>query len=289
LKKQNVNIYELSFLEKLSFVGKSGMGALEYEPAVTDNEFSDTLDSLDLLSEESNKILNGEDSDFIDVILKDNGSSCGARPKITTVINKELWIIKLLSSMDEIDAGITEYAYSLAAQKAGIEMAETRLFQSKKYPGFFGTKRFDRSSRHKIHMHSACGLLDADFRVPSLEYENLIISAKLLTKDTKEAEKIFRIMVFNIKAHNLDDHSKNFSFLMDRDGKWRVSPAYDLTYSNGIRGHRMTSVNGKTVDITDTDCLEVGKKCGIEKAKYIIEEVSSAVGDISNLLKTLKQ
>jgi serine/threonine-protein kinase HipA len=280
LRKQNINIHELSFLEKLSLVGKNGMGALEYEPTAENDKFDTVLDSLDLLSEESDKILNNEDSDFIDVMLQNNGSSCGARPKITAIIGGESWIIKLQSSMDDNDAGITEYAYSIAAQKAGIDMAETKLFFSKKYPGFFGTKRFDRVDKTKIHMHSACGLLDADFRTPSLEYENLIMATKRLTKNAKEVEKMFKIMAFNVKSHNLDDHSKNFSFLMDENGKWFVSPAYDLTYSSGIRGHRMTSVNSKTHNITDEDLLTVAEKCGLEKAKYFIDEIDSAVAEI---------
>jgi serine/threonine-protein kinase HipA len=279
LKKQNIDIHELSFLEKLSLVGRNGMGALEYEPSVEHN-LSEVLSSLDVLSEESNRILDGEDSDFIELMLKNNGSSCGVRPKITADINGELWIIKLISSMDDKNAGVMEYAYSVAAKKAGINMPETKLFQSKKYPGFFGAKRFDRKGQFKIHMHSVCGLLDADFRTPSLEYENLIMATKQLTKDIKEAEQIFRIMVFNIKTHNLDDHSKNFSFLMDEKGKWTISPAYDLTYSSGIHGHRMTSVNGKTKDITDEDILAVAKKCGIEGAKNIIDEVCFATAEI---------
>ncbi|MDR1235843.1 MAG: type II toxin-antitoxin system HipA family toxin [Holosporaceae bacterium] len=288
LKKQNIDIHELSFLEKLSIVGRNGMGALEYEPFV-ENQFSEILSSPDILSKESNKVLNGEDSDFIELMLKNSGSSCGARPKITTDINGESWIIKLISSMDDNDAGITEYAYSLAAKKAGINMPETRLFQSEKYPGFFGTKRFDRKGKCKIHMHSACGLLNADFRTPSLEYEHLITATKQLTKNVKEAEQIFRIMVFNVKTHNLDDHSKNFSFLMDENEKWSVSPAYDLTYSRGIYGHRMTGVNGKTKDITDKDILTVAKKCGIEGAENIIDEVCLAAAEIGEAGKMFKK
>jgi serine/threonine-protein kinase HipA len=288
LKKQNIDIHELSFLEKLSIVGRSGMGALEYEPFV-ENQFSEILSSLDILSEESNKVLNGEDSDFIELMLKNSGSSSGARPKIIADIDGELWIIKLISSMDDNDAGIMEYAYSLAAKKAGINMPETKLFQSEKYPGFFGIKRFDRKGKCKMHMHSACGLLNADFRTPSLEYENLIAATKQLTKNVKEAEQIFRIMVFNIKTHNLDDHSKNFSFLMDENGKWSVSPAYDLTYSRGIYGHRMTGVNGKTKDITDKDILTVAEKCGIEGAENIIDEVCFAVAEINEAGKIFKK
>jgi serine/threonine-protein kinase HipA len=277
LKKQNIDLQELSFLERLSTVGKNGMGALEYEPETQNDKLSNTIESLDLLSEEAGKILNNENSDFVDIMLKNSGSSCGARPKIVAVIDGEPWIIKLLSSMDDSNAGIMEYEYSLAAKEAGIIMPETKLFRSGKYPGFFGAKRFDRINNGKIHMHSACGLLNADFRTPSLEYENLIMATKRLTKSAEEAEKMFRIMVFNVKSHNLDDHAKNFSFLMDGDGQWRMSPAYDLTYSSGIHGHRMTGVNGKTKDIDDTDLLIVGEKCGIKNAKTIVESIDCVV------------
>jgi serine/threonine-protein kinase HipA len=170
-----------------------------------------------------------------------------------------------------------EYEYSLAAKEVGVIMPESKLFKSKKYPGFFGTKRFDRTANGKIHMQSACGLLIADYRVPSLEYENLIMATKRLTKSAEESEKMFRIMVLNVKFHNLDDHAKNFSFLMDSNGQWRVSPAYDLTYSSGIHGHRMTGVNGKTKDIDDADLLAVGKKCGIKNAETIVESIDYIV------------
>ncbi|GHU10916.1 toxin HipA [Alphaproteobacteria bacterium] len=315
LKQLGVDLRTLSSLDILSLVGCNGMGALEYEPI--NHIYSEMCGdySLDAVCLESEKILEGESSDMLDFILQKNGSSCGARPKVLASLaftHAELaatskiapaynevgsdsinastastWIIKFQSSMDSKNAGAIEYVYSLAAKKCGIDMPETHLFESKECSGYFGAKRFDRVGDKKLHVHSACGLLNADFRLSSLDYENLMAATKYLTKDAAEVEKMFRIMAFNVKTHNLDDHAKNFSFLMNGKGEWKVAQAYDLTYSAGIHGERMTSVAGKTKDINDDDLLKIAQKCGLSKqvAMTIVEQASDAMPFISKTLK----
>lgn len=131
------------------------------------------------------------------------------------------------------------------AQEAGLSTPESHLFPSEKGSGYFAVKRFDRQKNNRLHMHTAAGLLHNDFRVPSLDYEDLINLTGALTKDMREVEEMFRMAVFNSLSHNRDDHAKNFSFLMDSNGKWRLAPAYDLTFSSGPHGEQSTMIMGE--------------------------------------------
>ena len=244
---------ELSPLDRLAYTGRRGMGALTYEPDYTEKNYSDHLD-LDLLAEEIKHIFKGKTSDILEELLWLNSSGAGARPKIAIGIHKnkkkfgnqfEPWLVKFLGANDAADAGAVEYVYALMAKEAGVEMEEVCLLPGKTGPGYFATKRFDRNGEKRLHMHSASGLLHSDFRTPALDYENLMALTMFLTKDINEVEKMFRLAVFNVLAHNRDDHGKNFSFLMNEKGEWELSPAYDLTFSFGPGGEQSTMVMGE--------------------------------------------
>ena len=145
--------------------------------------------------------------------------------------------------VDGENAGKMEYDYSCCAKKCGIIMSETRLFPSEKCEGYFGIKRFDRISdkngTKRIHMLTAAALLELNFEQPSLDYHSLMKLTKILTRDNeKDMREMFRRMCFNVFAHNRDDHSKNFTYLYyEEKDCWRLSPAYDLTYSKIGRAH----------------------------------------------------
>lgn len=182
----------------------------------------------------------------MDDLLTLGGSSAGARPKILTRISGEGWLIKFRSSLDPKDISNIEFAHHLMALEAGLDVPEARLFPSKTgKTGYFGVKRFDRDGDKKIHMHTISGLLHADHRLPCLDYETVLKTTLWLTRDVRECEKQLRAALFNILSHNRDDHAKNFSFLMDENSVWTVSPAYDLTYSNGPNGEHSTMVMGE--------------------------------------------
>lgn len=169
-------------------------------------------------------------------------------------------------------------------------MPETYLFPSKTSYGHFGVKRFDRIGNQKIHIHSACGLLNADFRVASLDYASLLKLTKLLTKNNQDVEQMVRLMIFNVKAGNKDDHSKNFSFMLDENKHWKLAPAYDLTKSAGINGEQTAMVNQKGIDITDDDLIIEAQRIGISatKTKEMIEQITSALADYEKLVKEHK-
>ncbi len=271
LRRNGINPASLSPLDRLSIAGENTMGALTYRPAYT-LDVPQEEQTLEYLEKEANKVLNDDSTADIALLAEKCGSSCGARPKAMINIDGEAWLIKFRNSQDPADIGRIEYEYSLIARKAGLEMPETRLFDGK----YFGVKRFDRVNGRKIHIHTAAGLLNADFRLPSLDYETLINATLFITKDIKEAEKMFRLMAFNVIGKNRDDHAKNFSFICE-DGKWKLSPAYDLVPADGINGEHSTSVLGKG-NPSEQDMLRLAEKTGIKPATAagIIQQVKAA-------------
>ena len=285
MKKNGINPYEIGSLERLAIVGTSGMGALSYQPVITmeKNQDEKTLDEIAL---ECEKILSTETCDNLDFLFSKGGSSGGAIPKILTKVENEDWIIKFPSSYDSRDIGRQEYDYAMCATECGIEMENVRLFPSERTKGYFGTRRFDRTGdaeNNRIHMISASGLLETSHRIPNLDYDILMQLTLKLTKSMEECEKLYRLMCFNVYAHNRDDHSKNFTYLYDEDEiRWKLSPAYDLTYSNSIGGEHATTVNGNGVNPELEDILAVAKKIGlnISVAKKTALDIRDCVNDM---------
>ena len=284
LRSHKQNPDELTVLNRLEIVGKSGMGALTYYP---ENSFSEQQKpvNLDELAEECDKILNTEYSDKLDELYYLGGTSGGARPKIMTTVDGKDWIIKFPAHVDRKDAGKMEYDYSCCARQCGITMSETRLFPSDKCKGYFGIRRFDREADGKrVHMLTAAALLELDFEQPSLDYHSLMKLTKILTRDNKEdVENMFRRMCFNVFAHNRDDHSKNFTYLYDEiNDQWRLSPAYDLTYSNTYYGEHTTTIDGNGRNPGRKELLAVGSAAGMRKnnCERIIDTIQACVSQM---------
>lgn len=295
---------QISPLDRLAFVGNQGTGALVYEPDYNLQEADTIKDgqhvNLQQLATESRDVLRGEPSDVLEDLVKLNGSSAGARPKAFLWLNHDgseiihqshakphnephnesskftPWLVKFPNLQDGPDAGAIEYCYALMAKDAGVEMPDVKLLN-----GYFAVKRFDHVEQRRFHAHTACGLLHSDYRTPALDYEQLLALAGALTRDIRQVETMYRLAVFNVLAFNRDDHSKNFSFLMNPDGQWRMAPAYDLTFSSGPGGEQSTTVLGEgknpgteqllklaeTGDISKSTALEI-----IEKTRTSLEQ-----------------
>lgn len=270
IRRNGLNPQTIGSLERLAIVGNSGMGALTYRPVILMENVQGDL-SLDEIAGECSRILNTESSENLDYLFAKGGSSGGARPKILTKVGEEDWIIKFPSSDDSQNIGKQEYDYALCAQACGLNMEEVRLFPSNKTKGYFGTKRFDRRGKGeegKVHMVSAAGLLETSHRIPNLDYDILMKLTLQLTRSMEECEKLYRLMCFNVFAHNRDDHSKNFTYLYEEKAqRWILSPSYDLTYSNSLGGEHATTVNGNGVNPGMEDILAVAEKIGLNVAK----------------------
>lgn len=282
MRKSGVDPAALGNLDRLAIVGMSGMGALTYRPALEVKESGRTA-SYDELAAACEKILKEESSDDLDLLFEKGGSSGGARPKILTKVDGEDWIVKFPAHGDGKNAGKREYEYMLCAKKCGIETAEARLFPSKKCDGYFGVKRFDRqgpAEADKIHMVTAGGLLETSHRMPDLDYDLLMRLTLQLTKDMSECRKLFRLMCFNVFAHNRDDHARNFSYLYcEKEARWVLSPAYDLTYSDSIGGEHATTIHGNGENPGLEDILSVARGIGLNmrEAEAVAEEIKEIV------------
>lgn len=286
----------VSALDRLAHVGHHGMGALVYEPDHSQVEEGDVL-CLDMLAEQAQEVLDGRSEDVIQMLLELNGSSAGARPKALIGVDRdrknishgvnnlpdgyEPWLVKFANTNDGEDAGAIEYVYALMAKEAGINMPDIHLFPAKHGAGYFAIRRFDRDGQKRFHMHTACGLLHSDFRTPSLDYEDLIALTSMLTKDIREVERMFRLAVFNVMAHNRDDHAKNFSYLMNEEGRWELSPAYDLTFSSGPRMQQSTSVMGEGKNPSTEHLKRLGQEAGLSSSQIvaITEQTKEALAD----------
>jgi serine/threonine-protein kinase HipA len=290
-EKHGINRRELNTLDRLAYVGSQGMGALSYEPDRSGSSNDNAPLVLDQLAEESAIVLAGESEEVFEDLLRLNGSSAGARPKIVAQVSTdrstlihgrhrpepgfEHWMIKFPSSHDPPGIGPIEYAYSLMARQAGVDMPETHLFRTKKQ-SYFGTKRFDRIRGQRVHMHSLAGLIHADHRQPALDYDTILRATYLLTKNILEVEKAYALACFNVLAHNRDDHSKNFSFLLNNHHAWTFAPGYDLTFSYGPSGEHSTMVMGEGKNPGIVQLQNLGKKHELPHATSILANVQAA-------------
>lgn len=291
LRKNRIDPSSVNMLNRLSIVGSSGMGALTYYPEQETVQIAPQQD-YDRLAKACAEVLNSKSADDLDVLFRMGGSSGGARPKAFVTVDGEDWIVKFPSTSDRRDIGNIEFLYSDCAKACGIEMSETRLFPSKICEGYFGTKRFDRfrtadGTVQRTHMASVSALLETSHRIPNLDYSILLALTLKLTGSFKEVEKMFRLMCFNVFAHNRDDHSKNFSFLYnEKKHAWQLSPAYDLTYSSSIGGEHATTVNGNGIDPGLDDILTLAENIGMKKSKarliagQIADTVHDMLGDL---------
>lgn len=270
LKKHGIAEDDMTMIDRLAIVGKSGMGAFEFEPDYHFKETQDLVD-LDYLAEQCRMILMTEYAEDLDVLYHMGGTSGGARPKIMTEFDGREWIIKFPASVDRRDIGKMEYDYAECAGKCGIDITDTKLFSSKICSGYFGIVRFDRIKEgdicRKVHMGTAAALLEADYRAPCLDYHTLMKLTRILTQENSyDIENMFRRACFNVFAHNRDDHAKNFTFLYDEmEDRWHLSPAYDLTYSTTYYGEHTTSVDGNGRNPGEKELLQVGLKAGMKK------------------------
>jgi serine/threonine-protein kinase HipA len=297
---QGVDFSSLTPIDRLSLVGSSGPGALTYQPTGTVREIN-TID-LDVLAASSLAILEGKQSLALDDLVRLGGSSGGARPKISVAMNAantmmpvtyplplgfSEWIVKFRSPQDPQEAGPHEAAYADMARAAGLNVSETRLLPSGSGPGYFATKRFDRTDDGgRMHMVSAAAILETDWSVPG-DYETLLKLTRGVTRDQRCIEDVFRRAVFNFVAQNRDDHWKQHAFLMNRNGKWTVAPSFDLTRSPGPGGEHYLTLDSQGKDARTQSFLKIAREQAIDenRAHEIIEEVVDTVQRYPTFLK----
>jgi serine/threonine-protein kinase HipA len=292
LAARGKNPFDLDPLDRLAHVGTLGPGALAYHP-VRHASIPIEETSLDDFAQASIQILEGNSTHLVEELYRLGGSSGGARPKIQAgycestdhwLYGQEAlpegyghWLLKFPSAYDLPDIAHIEYAYYLMATAAGIQMMPSRLFRGHSGKCYFGTQRFDRQGNRRLHLHAASGLLHDDFRHSQMDYGHLMDAAFLLEKDVRAYQKVLRLAAFNIFAHNQDDHSKNFAFLMDWEGTWQFAPAYDLTFSRTAHGCHSTMLAGEYQTPSVRHLLRLAEVFGVHQAPQIIDEVQAAI------------
>ncbi len=300
-------------IERLCYVGSRGMGALEYHPAVAGRDASSPIrvDELAALAEKMLRSRQGLqvdlDDDALAELLLVGTSAGGARAKAILAWNpetnevrsgqvpapagSEYWLLKFdgvgSSDHDLSDAegyGRIEYAYHLMAAAAGIELPPSRLFEDAGGRAHFMTKRFDRTDDgNKFHMQTLSALAHLDYNQAGAHSYERALAITLQLCGAADVEQLFRRLVFNILSRNQDDHTKNISFIMGRNGAWRLSPAYDVTWAYNPTGkwtsqHQMT-VAGKRDEFVRSDLRSVAQTAGVRQADALIEDVATAVAD----------
>lgn len=263
-RQQGILPHQLTAMDRLAYIGERGAGALEYAPT-SDYRPASTATKIDIikLGLQAQALYDGQTQEVL-ADLATAGSPGGARPKVqvyfragdhlsaSTIprVDHEPWLVKFTSSSLALghEESLCEAAYLTLAKKAGIVVPEWQLIPAPGRTGaiaWLALKRFDcTSSGGRYHLHSACGLLNADFRMPSLDYEGLIKASQILCKSPAEGQRQFRRAVFNLFALNQDDHSKNWAFLQDDSGQWCPSPFFDVTFSPNPRGEHSTAFAG---------------------------------------------
>ena len=281
-------------VERLMCVGKSGKGALVFEPEHPAAGSDQGMFDLASLAEEAMAFDAGEAEVALQSLRRNGGSSGGARPKAYVGYNPdtgevcaespvlpqgfEHWMVKFNTRQEGNAAGETEYRYCEAALAAGADMAASRLVETKAGK-FFLTKRFDRTiGNGRKHMASAAGLMHADFRLPGDEYALLFRLTDALTRDRSAKIELFRRACLNVIAYNRDDHLKNFSFLMDHEGRWELAPFYDFTYTQGPNGWQTLSVAGEGANPGVKDLRRLAVDAGLDsrESEPVIDRVVEA-------------
>jgi serine/threonine-protein kinase HipA len=301
LLKEGFSPNQATVLDRLAYVGNRGSGALTYHPKFEPEHIYNNNLELDEIATEVNGVIEGSSDEVIEKLFDLGGSSGGARPKIFVGYNQskdhfihgtenlpdgyEHWIIKFPGSTDPSDMANIEFAYHKMALAAGIEMSECKLFPGNSGQVYFGTKRFDRTKAGRTHMHSASGIMHNNFRLSNLDYGHIMDCAFTLERHVGAYEKVLQLAAFNVFAHNRDDHSKNIAFLMDHTGAWRLSPAYDLTFSSSSHGMHSTTVAGESKAPGTKHLLELATDFGVKNAHDLIENVRQVILDWPSFAK----
>ncbi len=308
--KKGINRHEISVIDRLAYLGNNAMGALCYEPSLkVDTKVTESL-KIGALAREAHELYEGRIEEAGRLLTKIGGSPGGARPKALIGISDSgtkfvsgigplpegytQWMVKFsgpakstLREMGKIE-GLMEYIYLQMAQTAGITVPDFMLIPDEIGLQHIAVRRFDRPTAHeRVHVATASGLLHADHKLPSLDYQDLLKFAMWLTRDIKQVKEQFRRAAFNLLAVNRDDHAKNHGYVMDVSGKWQLAPVYDITFSSGPGEEHWTAYLGEGRNPGKKSLLRLAEIVSISEkdAEVIIEEVRSAVEQLPALCK----
>ena len=281
----------LTPLDRLTVVGARSMGALVYEPELALDD--PAVVKLSELAKQADLVMREAGGADLERLIAIGGSPKGARPKVLVQLAPDgsvhfgaktirpgftAWLVKFPARDDDPHSASLEHAYCLMAKAAGIDVPETRLLgKTKRSPGCFAIERFDRQGATRIHTHTLGGLLQLPHGYTALDYRDLLKITRELTRSEAAVAEMFRRACFNVFAHNRDDHSRNFAFLMNEQGTWRPSPAYDLTFAQGPGGEHTMLVAGEGRAPGSGHLKALAAQVGLKNSSKIIDEARAAI------------
>ncbi len=297
-KEFGKNPDQINPLERLTCLGEQTMGAFTYRPTSPRTMEVKEMNLIEI-AEQMGAVQTGQDVNVLETLVFMGGSPQGARPKAQVyynplngqmsncpIENGEPWLVKFNAQSENIEVCAIEKFYLDTAELCGLSVPESKLFYINPNVAAIGMKRFDRLDRMRIPMHSLAGALHANFRIPDCSYELYLRMTRFMTRSEKEVEKAFSYCVFNICMNNRDDHTKNFSYLMNQNGEWKLSPAYDLTFNTGINGYHQMDVAGEAHTIKRQHLLGLAKNSGLNATKSDVL-IDSIVGVAKNRISDL--
>jgi len=293
MKARGIDPETISALDRLAYLGDNTMGALTYSPCSDIQGNSKDMSIMELATEVQAVLVN-EDHEVLTEVARAGGSPGGARPKALVYFNPttsqmstqpehvdsaEPWLIKFPASDDEADSCALEELYARMAQHCNLGMMPTQFFELPNGLTAFGTQRFDRQGTQRVHVHSLAGLLHANFQIPSVSYEDFFRVTRRLTRDQRELKKAVQRCAFNVLMNNRDDHAKNISFRLGRDGAWSLAPPYDLTYCAGYQGEHFMDVAGEGKAPTREHIIKAAKAAGLSAGDSVavIDELLACI------------
>lgn len=318
LRKLGREPRSVSVLERLAIVGSRAMGALSFEPADEDLLPAEKLHLKDLAKDvmalQTAEISGSQKADAqLRHLMQLGGSPQGARPKVLVDFNARTgdissgiplagsatpWLMKFPAESEHREVCAIEELYARVARHGGMDIPRSRFFDLGVRHSAFGVERFDRAVQttklkekiiSRAPIMSLSAYLEADHRVPALDYETVLLATQRITGDQREVLKAFERCIFNVLMHNRDDHSRNFAFRLDQQGLWKLSPAFDLTYSFGPGGEHSTSVAGHGKNITRAHLLRVANAADInvKTAELCISNWVKVVSSMDKLVRKL--
>lgn len=286
-RKQGIKPESCSPLDRLSFIGHRGLGALTYEPDTQSHGLPDNVD-LAALAQDTALVLQGKDTPSLQQLAMLGGSPQGARPKILVFLDPSTglidtspmptgsgWLVKFQALGEHKEVCAMEAFYAQLARSCGLDVPATRLFDLGPQQAALGIERFDLAQGQRVPIHSLAGLLHADFRVPSaVDYTTFLRATRMITRDEREVQKAFERAVFNVLFHNRDDHPKNLAYRMNAQRHWKLAPCFDLTYSTGPGGEHQMDVCGEGENIRRKHLLQLAQQGGLD-AKWAAQRLDA--------------
>lgn len=298
-RQRNLTTARIGSLERLSYIGDNAMGAMTFEPVAAEGQAPTVHIPLQQLATEVRQVLHGEGGEFLQSLLLVGGSPQGARPKalvyrdplsggFTTAVTPgfEAWLVKFPAKEEHPEVCAIEMAYAHCLRSCNIKTPDTQHFSLPNGLAAVASKRFDRQHGLRIPMQSLAAFTGADYRSPGiLDYVNFLRATQMCTSDVREVALAYERAVFNVVFNNRDDHPKNFAYLMSPDGKWKLAPAYDVSFCEGPQGYHQMDVMGQALAVSRADMLRLAAEAEVppQTANAIIDRICQVASQFANI------